>query len=156
MSSVCLCGIIKDNQVILFLGNSGSGKTTIARLSKKYIILSDEMVAIRKIKDDFFAFATPWWGRDSKRPKKINKEITGKISQVFFLKKDREIFFKDMTLAEAIIKIIGDKLSFKRSLNFQGREDVFYLTIDLLKKVHLGEMHFFRDVSFWHYLTIRR
>lgn len=57
------CGIIVNNLGIIFIGDSGSGKSTLANLWKNVYpnsILSDECIIIRKIKNQFYVFGTPW------------------------------------------------------------------------------------------------
>lgn len=57
------CGIKIEDSGIIFIGDSGSGKSTIAKLwRRKYdnSILSDECIIIRKIKKHFYIFGTPW------------------------------------------------------------------------------------------------
>ena len=58
-------GISDRGKGIAFLGRSGAGKSTLARLYKKekgVVILSDERIVIRKEKDGFWLYGTPWPG----------------------------------------------------------------------------------------------
>lgn len=53
------------NEGLLFLGKSGAGKTTLARMYQDHsrtLILNDECIIIRKIKNRFFIFSSPWHG----------------------------------------------------------------------------------------------
>lgn len=54
-----------DNVGFLFPAKSGGGKSTTARLwdkNSKAKILNDDRVIVRKIKNKFFIFGTPWHG----------------------------------------------------------------------------------------------
>lgn len=54
-----------DKSGLLFVGPSQSGKSTTARLWHKHSrakVLNDDRVVIRKIKDRFYIFGTPWHG----------------------------------------------------------------------------------------------
>ena len=54
-----------DAKGLLFLGKSGCGKTTTAKLWHKHTkagILNDDRIIIRKIKNTFFIYGTPWHG----------------------------------------------------------------------------------------------
>ena len=59
------CGIEKDGEGILFVGESGAGKSTIANLWNReggIEILSDDRIIVRKIGDKFRMYGTPWHG----------------------------------------------------------------------------------------------
>ncbi|MCK4348719.1 MAG: hypothetical protein KAW47_08890 [Thermoplasmatales archaeon] len=59
------CGIIDKGNGILFVGNSGTGKSTMAALwenKEGVTILSDDRMIIRKTEDCFWMYGTPWHG----------------------------------------------------------------------------------------------
>jgi hypothetical protein len=59
------CGIIDNGKVLVFVGASGSGKSSMAKLfmdEPNCTILNDDRIIIREIDEDFFAFGTPWHG----------------------------------------------------------------------------------------------
>jgi hypothetical protein len=69
----------------VFLGESNSGKSTIAKLlAKTYLPLNDDMTVIRKIGDKFFLFQTPFIQRNIYQ-KKNNTPIH--INSIFFIHK---------------------------------------------------------------------
>ena len=59
-------GIVRNGRGILFVGQSGAGKTTTARLwlahDPSITILSDDRIVVRKSKDGFRMYGTPWHG----------------------------------------------------------------------------------------------
>jgi hypothetical protein len=59
------CGIEKDGEGILFIGESGAGKSTMANLWNAdggIEILSDDRIIVRKSGEDFRMYGTPWHG----------------------------------------------------------------------------------------------
>jgi len=60
------CGIWLHGRVLLFCGTSGAGKTTTARLWRRWMpearILSDDRIVIRKRGNGYWAYGTPWHG----------------------------------------------------------------------------------------------
>ena len=78
-------GVIKDYKGYLFIGPSSSGKTTMAKKVKNALILSDELVIVRRLENSFFLFSTPFGGE-------LQREIRysfAPLNKMFFL--DRSI-----------------------------------------------------------------
>ncbi len=73
------CGIEIDGRGILFMGQSGAGKSTMANLCNSedgIEILSDDRIIVRKTADEFWMYGTPWHGESqfvSARGVKIKK-----------------------------------------------------------------------------------
>ena len=59
------CGVLYRGQVLLFVGESGAGKTTTARLwqnDPEARVLCDDRIILKKTPDGFWAYGTPWHG----------------------------------------------------------------------------------------------
>ncbi len=57
------CGIVDNGKGFLFLGNSGDGKSTFAKLWQgRATILNDDRIIIRKKGNDYWIYGTPWHG----------------------------------------------------------------------------------------------
>ncbi len=57
------CGIDDNGKGLLFLGSSGKGKSTMARLWKdEAVILNDERIILRQNKGKIWIYGTPWHG----------------------------------------------------------------------------------------------
>src|SRR5207249_11128453 len=54
--------LVKDGRAYLFSGRSGSGKTTVARLSADATLLSDELSIVRMSGGSAVCFGTPFRG----------------------------------------------------------------------------------------------
>jgi len=57
-----------DGRGLLFAGESGAGKSTTARLWHKHskaMVLNDDRIIVRKLKDKFFIYGSPWHGEFS-------------------------------------------------------------------------------------------
>lgn len=63
--AVHAAGVVVDGRAILFIGKSGSGKTTMAGLWSRQpdiTVLADDLVVVRQHCDRFIAYGTPWHG----------------------------------------------------------------------------------------------
>jgi hypothetical protein len=57
-----------DGKGLLFAGKSGAGKSTMARIwhkESKAMVLNDDRIIVRRIKDKFFIHGSPWHGEFS-------------------------------------------------------------------------------------------
>jgi len=134
----------RKNNGLLFIGKSGSGKTTIANeISKKsmgnkrkfYEVLSDEIIAVRRIRNKWFMFGTPFTGSMIGSGK--NKKV--RLKKVFFIKK----YFLDK------IKMISFNQGLKKLLRniiiFKPNKIILNLSIDFLRKNEFYELNFTKD-----------
>jgi hypothetical protein len=136
-------GVLRQGGVYVFLGSSGSGKTTVAQLSPGYVILSDDIVFTKPSDGCHAVFPTPCWG-DLQRGDRENRGYP--LKGMFKLVKDDEVYLRQYGLAQAISEaftvphIPPDSLPFGELLNrYQG----------LLTEVPCFEMHFTKDGRFW-------
>lgn len=83
-------GVIVDGEGIIFAGISGAGKTTLAKLCRKkdpdeMVVLSDDRLIVRKEKEGYFVYGTPWPGEG-----KIVSPQKAPLRKIFFLAKAKE------------------------------------------------------------------
>lgn len=55
-------GLVRDGDARVFFGPSGAGKSTVAGLSNDCILLSDDLVLLARVKGQWRATTTPFWG----------------------------------------------------------------------------------------------
>jgi hypothetical protein len=75
-----------DGKGLLFAGKSGSGKSTTARLWYKHskaMVLNDDRIIIRKLKDKFFIYGSPWHGAFSDYL--ISRIESAPLEKLFFI-----------------------------------------------------------------------
>ncbi|MDD5116633.1 MAG: hypothetical protein PHW98_06195 [Candidatus Omnitrophica bacterium] len=77
------CGIVEKGKAYLFLGHSGYGKSTMARLWKKSgcVVFHDDFIPVRKINGSYMAFPIP--GYTENFDKSFLNGVP--ISKVFFI-----------------------------------------------------------------------
>ncbi|MFA5362471.1 MAG: hypothetical protein WC335_04400 [Candidatus Omnitrophota bacterium] len=148
-------GIIKDKRAFLFLGSCGSGKTTIARNSGKYPLLSDEMVGIKQEGEEFYAFSTPW-GNEARAGR--TNTFTAVVKKIFFLHKDKSLWFKNIPSSEAMATALAGNHHIVFFLQWAEKDEIAAIISslsDLVKCIPVWEMHFTKNVDFWRHLPER-
>jgi hypothetical protein len=77
------CGVVEGSTGYLFVGQSGAGKTTLARLwlaERDAVIVSDDRVVLRADTDGVWMHGTPWHGEEP-----LASPGRARLAGVFFL-----------------------------------------------------------------------
>jgi hypothetical protein len=139
--------IDENSHCYLFLGTSGNGKTTAAKLSGKKII-HDDIIVMRKIDDKFFVSAPPEF-----IDTKFHSQMKNKMfipHSLFILKKSDCILFTRIKGVYALAYVFNNIYpSFFQSLFQNYAKDVLLFVSELVKKIKVYEMQFCKDKPFW-------
>lgn len=132
------------NKIFVFVGQSGSGKTTIAELSKKmcFNVLSDESTFIQELHSDFIAWSTPF-GQIT------DGYISGKIAGFFFLKQYNENRFIKLSTAQATYQAWSDSMYRTQIVTPEQRKWLFNQWFDMFSSLPCYEMRFTKDFDQW-------
>ena len=138
------CGVVDPHgKGHLFLGQSGAGKTTLARLWENepgVLVLSDDRIALRKMDGKLWMYGTPWHGEAD-----FSSPARAPLTDVCFLVKGPEnrLFQKGVT--ESIGRFIASSF-----ILFYSREAVDFtmeFLEDVVKAVPCYELRFLPDKS---------
>ncbi len=135
--------IIQDNGGYAFFGESGSGKTTIARLSKPESVLTDELAIITQNSGDQRVYGTPFWGEFEKGGRNTGIRLRG----LYHLKKDTRNYLVQLRVPEAMRAMMGCIFFFGKDK--EGAECILDLCYRLVSSVPVYELHFLPNQSFW-------
>ena len=102
--------VVRDGQAYLFTGESGAGKSTHARLWKEAFgadvrIINDDKPALRFIDGVWYAYGTPWCGKDG-----ININEKAVVAGLCFLKKSSQNAIRKLSGREAAMRILGQTI----------------------------------------------
>jgi len=135
-------GVISRGKGYIFTGISGAGKTTIAEASKRCgIILSDEILAVRKIGKVWKLFGTPFMGL--MKGGGNNKVI--KKPKLLFLRQSPRNAVKTISIEKAWAKLLRNVILFKPEKKIAG------LTYDFISSVESKILEF-KKTGFWRVL----
>lgn len=102
--------VVRDGKVYLFSGHSGVGKSTHARLWIEIFggdtrIINDDKPALRCIDGIWYAYGTPWCGKDEIN---INERVP--VAGLCFLKQSDHNSIRRLTPSEAVMKVLGQTI----------------------------------------------
>jgi len=136
------CGIDDHGKGYLFLGNSGDGKSTTARLCFDHglTVLNDDRIVVREEEGTFWMHGTPWHG-DFKEHSSHGLPIV----KLFFLRHGNKNFAQAKRGAEAVSMLLARSFP-----PFWDKEGMAF-TIDhchrLVSKIPCYELTFVRDAE---------
>ncbi|MCK5505667.1 MAG: hypothetical protein KAJ10_10915 [Thermodesulfovibrionia bacterium] len=138
--------ILKEGKVYIFIGASKSGKTTVARLSEEYTVLSDDLVLIKPTNGSYGVFPTPCW-LDMQTGDRENRHY--QIGGIFKIVQDDKTYVKKIAPAKAMAEIFTLP---HIPAEFQPVQKLFGIFDGILKEFGLYELHFLKDKSFWRHV----
>lgn len=136
-------GILRTGYALLFVGHSGSGKSTIVQLSPGSIVLSDDLVLLEPCTDKWIAHGTPFWN-----PGQAREENTCAIvKSIFTLIKSDHNSIQELKLGRALAEIISNIPII--SADPYRNERLLGLGMKLCEDVPVYELSFQKNQSFW-------
>lgn len=140
------CVLAADGGAHGFFGRSGAGKSTVARLSRPRVALSDELVVVRRLPEGFHAFGTPFWGNLESHGENRRAPLRALLSLV----QDTEVFLRPLRRGEGFRRLQQCVLFFARQEPWVSQ--VVDLTDRLAREVPPQALHFRKDDTFWRLL----
>lgn len=102
------CSGVKDERGrgLLFVGQSGAGKTTMSRLwetAPGVEILSDDRIVVRRAEDGQYSmYGTPWHGEAA-----LSSPLSAPLTAIFFLRHGERNLLRELNRAEATARLFS-------------------------------------------------
>lgn len=141
------CGIKRKDYGFLFVGKAGSGKSTIAELSKEYTVLNDEIMLIELDKDKPVMHSTPFNG--------YFKGKTGgsaELKAIFFLEHadtHRVSTEKKSTAVKALFREIVPVIGLEEEITPETHTVMLDYAAVIVQKTPVYRLGFLPDPGFW-------
>jgi hypothetical protein len=136
------CGIDDEGKGYLFLGNSGDGKSTSAKLwfDQGMAVLNDDRIIVREKNAEFWMYGTPWHG-DFKEHSSHGLPI----HKLFFLRHGRKNSSRAKSGAEAVSMLLTR--SFPPFWDKEGMAFTIEFCQRLVSKISCYELTFVPDAG---------
>lgn len=135
------CGLVIGGRGLLFLGTSGAGKSTTARLWKErggVTILSDDRIVIRSEGGGYRIYGTPWHGEDG-----WETPSSARLDAVFILDQAPRNRIQEMSPSAAVAQMMVR--AFPAMWDQQGLEFAVRFLADLTGRVPVRKLQFLPD-----------
>src|SRR5262249_6150276 len=141
------CGVIDGGRGLLFVGNSGDGKTTTARLWQETAsdIVSDDRVVIRPTNSGWTMYGTPWHGEAD-----ICSPNNAPLRRIYVLDKSARNGVTPLRAAEAAARLFS--CAFPPFHDPRGLAAVVDTIGDLAANVPVARLSFANDSSAVHFV----
>jgi hypothetical protein len=142
--------LVRDEKVYLFLGDSGAGKSSIARIFGESMILSDDSPLLCELSGEYLVYPSPFHQIDPLRG--LDKVVLGssaRLEGIYFLNKDDQVYLESISKREAVSRIINRHIHFFRHLSARAKSLLFDLFIDLCDRIPSYSLHFSLDGDIW-------
>jgi hypothetical protein len=139
-------------EVYLFVGQSGSGKSTVVSLSQaagRAAALGDDLILLRPQDGDWCAYGTPFWNFDAIA--RDGEAHAGRVAGIYKLVQDLTVYSEAMGRAAATAEllanspIVNDQPSLLPVLFDRCR--------DIVGAIGVRRLHFRKDDAFWDVIT---
>jgi hypothetical protein len=141
------CAVSRNGQGFLFSGPSGTGKSTIAKLSSDFKILNDELVIVNRSNGNYVVSSSPFKG-DFKN--NINGSVP--LSALFLIKHGKKNMIRKITKTEFVTRFVREVI-YSDSLLSTKKKESFLEMMDfcsgIAEIVPFYELAFLPDKSFW-------
>ena len=136
--------IATPDGAFMFCGVSGSGKSTIAKVSKEdYDLLTDEMTLIEKIEGDGYqVWGTPFWGE-----MQLSVNRNAPLRAICILEKAKANALETMSTSESLTEFMRTILYFAQNLELS--QVLMNKSLEFLATVPLKKLCFLPEKSLW-------
>lgn len=140
-------GVIYKNHAFLFVGTSGSGKSTVAELSREHTVLNDEICLIQFQNDSISLQSTPFNGYFKEK-----RRGAAALSGIFLLSHGPEHMIKNIKKSSAI-KQVAMEIVPPTALDEEIKQDIVIEMFDIAGKIYdmvpVRILDFKPDSGFW-------
>lgn len=135
--------ILRNGKGYIFFGHSGSGKSTVSRLSSGDVVLNDDLLVLIPEEQGWCVYATPFWNPTQNSP----TNDSAQVHSMYRLIKDSSVYLEEMTTAQAVGELVANTPILTADVN--RLPEVLARCVRISQQVPVRWLHFLRDDTFW-------
>jgi hypothetical protein len=139
--------VVEEGMAHIFAGQSGAGKSTVARLSKPRGLLSDEAALVKITDQEVKVFHSPFWSEEVTQ----NTEEHAPLESIQILYQSHQNDRVNMRKADAFVNLM-EKV-FYWSQDSEETRKIMGLLRMLINRVPVYELYFKKDNTFWELIS---
>lgn len=139
-------GIARDGEGFLFTGCSGTGKTTVCRVSEEFNVLNDDLVILSPMESGWQISATPFTNPTQVHP----GSGTARLHKILHLKQANQHELKEVSNAEAVAELLTHIPVISQSP--QLIPSLLNRCAKIIQTTELRELYFLPNKDFWELL----
>lgn len=101
-------GLQMGGAVYLFIGQSGSGKSTVVALSQEAVALGDDLILLRPTPGGWQAYGTPFWNLDARGADVRCSAHSGPLTGIYKLVQDPDVYLEALSLPVAVAELVAN------------------------------------------------
>jgi hypothetical protein len=136
-------GVVRNQRAFLFFGHSGSGKTTVARLSPNDIVLNDDLVTLLPSETGWLAHGTPFTNPTQNPPSNQSAPAAALLRLV----QSKTVRLESLSRANAVAELLSNIPVLPQ--NPAQLSQIIARLESLLDSLPAWYLHFLPDDSFW-------
>ena len=131
-------GVSREGKGVMFVAESGGGKSTVCDLSEGRQVLHDDGILLRNINGKFYLFPLD----------RYFDEMVA-LESIIFISKDSDNRLEEIAFKYALAELLQQNVNmgYLNINRFKGK--IFERIADLLKSVFYNRLYFKKDSSFW-------
>lgn len=138
-------GVVRNERAFLFCGRSGSGKTTVARLSPHNVVLNDDLLVLMPdASNGWIAHATPFSSPTQVQPA---GPCCAPLAAVLRLVQDTTVVVRPMHAGLALAELLANAPVVSANPAFSA--ELIARCQQIERAVPVRHLHFLPDPSFW-------
>jgi hypothetical protein len=138
--------VVRNGKAYVFTGRSGAGKSTVASLSPKSSVLTDEISLLRRENGEWRAYGTPFWGEFRAAGSNTSAPVRG----IFRLLQAAENRVTSLRSVELIRTLLPNVLFF--SSESEANRRLLEIVGQAAEEMPGYELAFRKDPAFWEVL----
>ncbi|NHN29405.1 hypothetical protein [Paenibacillus agricola] len=137
----------EGNQAYAFAGRSGTGKSTVAKLSQPRLVLSDEVTIIRVRKQEITVFNSPFRSEIKSTEERAKRRLGG----IFILQPSHQVQRLSLRKPDGILQVLNHLFYWPTDTRESNK--ILVMSKTIAEQVPIAQLNFQQNDTFWEHIV---